>query len=755
MSLYRSYFVAGAIALSSLTGLVVFGQTSPAAAEPRAFVPHGQIIWDKYSVPHIYGQTAEDVLYGYGFAQMKNHAETILRKAATGRGRTAEYFGAGDQNKNVASDIQIRTYGIPARSQSWLAQGTEEQRRYLSIFCDGANAYASQPGSRIDPALRRVLPVVPTDILNMLQDTIHFNFMLRQWRMSEVIQLWQQNKPTNPFLNAATVGSNGWALAPSKSANGHAMLMGNPHLAWGVNQVAPDLDIFQLVEAHLVIGDPMNPTLNASGASFTGAPFINIGFSDDIGWTHTNNTIKNADLYDIKLSAPGEYLLDGVKHTLTQRQARILVRQSNGALAPLPITITSSEHGPIVAARADGHLLALRVAGLDGNSVTSEYWGMMRAHSLAEFNLANKTLQMPFFNVIFADRQGEIMYLFGGKQPVRKGGIFTDYLGVLDGNSSKTLWTRTMAWGALPKTINPPSGFVQNSNDPPWSSTFPSQINPSAFPAWLSPVEMMLRAQNSTLFLLSKQRLSLDDVIAGKENTTMLLASRLLPDLIAAARTSGNPLAVLAASVLQQWDQTANANSKGGSLFQRWYEYYLADPNSGRSPVFGSSYPAFRIEWTPANPLATPVGLTNPGAAVQALVRAAQELSLIHALDAAWGTYHRVVLATHDPTFTLPIPIANRAQSGAPDVFGPVRVIESVAEGPLRLGVSGDSYVFVADFDPHGPATAKAVMTYGNASRPGSSHIKDQLPIFEAKTLRPVLRQRAEVLTNAASVDVY
>jgi acyl-homoserine-lactone acylase len=432
------------------------------------------------------------------------------------------------------------------------------------------------------------------------------------------------------------------------------------------------------------------------------------------------------------------------------------VRQADGSFVTTPITVAASVQGPIIAQRADGHVLALRVAGLDGASITSEYWGMIRAHNLDEFIRANSSLQMPFFNVIYADRNGEIMYLFGGKQPVRNGGTFVDYLGVLNGNTSRTLWTETLPWHALPKTIDPVGGFVQNSNDPPWTSTFPFAISPSAFPAWISPVEMTLRPQHGATFLLSKPKLTPDDVIAGKESTEMFLADRLLGDLIAAAIVSGDPTAKKAAAVLSAWDRTADAASKGGPLFEAWYNIYLADPNTPRSPVFGSGYPAFRIEWSLDKALTTPVGLADPAGAVPALIAAANQLqAAFGAIDVDWGTSHRVVLVTHDGTFTQTIPVANAPQSGTTDVFGPMRVIDSFAQPPVDLGFGGDSYVQVVQFDPLGPATARAVVTYGNASRPGSAHIADQLPVFEAKTLRPSLRQRGEVLANAVSTERY
>ncbi len=130
---------------------------------------------------------------------------------------------------------------------------------------------------------------------------------------------------------------------------------------------------------------------------------------------------------------------------------------------------------------------------------------MIEARNLGEFIAANSALQMPFFNVIYADQQGQIMYLFGGRQPVRQGGTWSDYAGILPGDDPKAPWTATFPSWALPRAIDPPGGFVANSNNPPWTSTFPEVIDPGRFPSYLAPNFMALRPQNAALFRRSPQ----------------------------------------------------------------------------------------------------------------------------------------------------------------------------------------------------------------------------------------------------------
>src|SRR5207237_1354928 len=123
----------------------------------------GEILWDEFGIPHIYGPDLLTVVRGYGHAQMENHAELILQKVAEARGRTAEYFGAAPQNANVEHDIQIRTYGIPDRAARWYREGGLFQKLVLQAFASGVNAYARKFAASLDPSFRQVLPFMPED----------------------------------------------------------------------------------------------------------------------------------------------------------------------------------------------------------------------------------------------------------------------------------------------------------------------------------------------------------------------------------------------------------------------------------------------------------------------------------------------------------------------------------------------------------------------------------------------------------------
>jgi acyl-homoserine-lactone acylase len=762
--------------VAALTSLLLSG---------GALAGEAEILWDQFGIPHIYGPDVLTVVRGLGYAEMENHAETILMNVAAARGKSAKYFGPGANNANINNDITVRTEGIPDRAKLWLLTGGIDQAAIILAFTAGANEYATRHGKTIDPLFQPVLPLLPTDITAGILNTVHFHFMPNQDNLPALILAWQTGgitaanavacSHTPACQNGAAVaridtlsGSNGWAIAPKKSASGNAILMGNPHLPWGNNTPIPPINglgIYQWMEANLVIGDPENPTLNASGVAIVGAPFLGIGYSDKVGWTHTNNTIQNTNLYELTLNPDGiTYKFGNGVRPLLCRPDAIKVRQAND----IHFTICASVHGPIIAQRVDAKgvtkLLALRVAGLEKPSMVSQYWGMIQAHNLKEFIAANSALQMPFFNVIYADRDGHTLYLFGGQQPVRPGGDWGKYSGILDGSDPSLLWTRTFSWWDLPRAIDP--DLVANSNNPPWNSTFPQfdTNNPDKFFAYISPQFMDMRAQNGAILLQSKGSLTSDDVLSFKESTYMRLADRVLPDLIAAALAYPDLTAKNAANILAAWDHNADHESIGAVLFEAWWALVTSQtpppplPQCSSLPTvakdntinFYTPHPQFFNGWSASDPLNTPKGLYKPADTVPYLICAALQVQAAYGdLEVAWGDVHRIVLATHDPTFQQPpIRVSDAPQSGADDPFGPLRVLFRYPDTDMKhfFAVSGDGYVQLVEFAKDG-AKAQALLGYGNSSRPGSPplHVIDQLPFFQAKTLRPVYRTPSDV----------
>jgi len=746
----------------------------------------GQILWDQYGVPHIYGADIPTVVQGLGYAQMENEAETLLNNVARARGRSAEYFGPGPNNFNVTYDTQVRTYGIAARAQAWYTQGGAFQQTVLQAFCDGINEYATTHPNDILPALQPILPVVPTDITAGELNTINYTFLPEQDNVPSEIAAWQQGGIDAVRKLVAvrhTVGSNGWAISAAKSADGNPILMGNPHLPWGVNQPIDDdeggqnFGLYQWIEANLVIGNPQSPSLNASGVTFIGGPFIGIGFNDYMGWTHTNNTIQNADLYQLTLDGTGtNYLYGGNYLPLQHTVSTMKILQPDGSYTTQTLNIYNSIQGPVVAFNAGNtQALALRVAGLNQPSLVTQYWNMIQSTNLQQFQTAESALQMPFFNVIYADRE-HTYYLFGGQQPVRKGGTWSDYFGkILDGTKPDLVWTQTFTLAQLPQAQDPSGGWAANSNNPPWTSAIPqpSTLDPANYPAYVAPDLMDFRPQHGAAFLSLPGTLNTAQVTAGKMSTEMYLADRIVGDLIGfaqAAAQNGDTTAGEAATILSAWDHTADQASVGGVLFEQWWNNVVADieANNGtivpdKSLAFNSPHPKFVTPWQAANPLTTPKGLDKVNEARlvvdldSAYTTVASTFASQGGASVPWGDAHKTTLVYRTGANQALAALAtNDPLSGADDPFGPVRVVNPVYVGALNEFISygGDGYVQVIEFTPTG-SVGGTLLTYGNASRPYSPHVADQEPLFEQKLLKPALRTYSEVQADTVFTENY
>jgi acyl-homoserine-lactone acylase len=673
----------------------------------------GDILWDSFGVAHVWAKTTQGLFYAYGFAQAKSHGEAVVKLYAEARGRAAEYYGP----EALTNDRWMATNDVAARTQTWMSQQTPAFRENLIAFAAGFDAYAKAHPEAFSPAARRVLPVTASDVVAHGLRLFQYTYLASPNVLSRLPG--PQAPPPTPADNG---GSNGWAIAPSRSASGRAMLLMNPHLAWKtgwstyyeIALSAPGVDLY--------------------GASQIGLPVLRFVFSDYLGFTQTVNDVGAVTLYAITPQGSG-YLYDGKVLPFTVKTHRIKVLKADGTFDTETLTVRSTLHGPIVAER-NGAPVAMRVAGLDRPRALEQYWKMATAHDFKGYETAARLQQVPSFNILYADRDGRIQYLFNGLVPKKPGHDLKFWTGLVPGDTSATLWTDYLRYDDLPKVLDPPGGSVQNSNDPPWNAGWPSTLDPAPWANAITPKLTRLRGENGIRMLNEEPKISFDDLIAKKWSNRSELADRIMPDLLEAAQLYGTDLAKQAAAVLARWDHTTAAASRGSLLFLDWTQ----QPGA----VNGISASGFARPYDAAHPLTTPAGLADPKAAAGALDAAARRLlKTSGALDAPWGQTMRIRWGGLD----LPA-------NGGSNRLGVFDVLEfgSAVDGE-RPAVSGGTYVALVSFD--GPAKAKVLMSYGNSSQLGSPHIADQAPLLARQQLRDAWRARAEVEAHLESRDAF
>ena len=646
------------------------------------------ITWDTWGVPHIEAPDEEHLFYAQGWAQMHLHGNLVLTLYGRARGRGAEYWG-----KEFEPEARlIHTLGFPDLAKTWSEKQDPEVKKLIAAFVRGMNDYATQHLALLERDKQVVLPIVYDDINLHYLKVIYATFMA--------------GGEIGRIMNAREMGSNTYAIGPSRSASKKAMLVQNPHLPWWGE--------FTWVEMHL-----MTDSINSYGATLVGFPGFPIAFNENLGWSHTVNTIDVADTYELDLAGDG-YLLDGKKVEFMKTTQPFRMKDSTGTVREEKVEVLHSVHGPILK-KSKSKALALRLAGLDAPNGLLQWWQMAKAQNFDQFESALKMAQIPYFNVMYADKEGNIFYVSNGLIPKRKQQSWEYWNRIIPGGKSEDIWTAFHPYGDLPKVKNPSQGWLQNSNDPPWSCTFPMVLKRADFPGYMSPAGMALRPQRSARMLFGDESITYDELVSYKMSTRMELADRILDDLFAAVDRYGSPAAKEAGKVLEKWDRQAEVNSRGTALFYKW---------GWKMAVYSEDM--FAIKWNEKDPRATPDGLIDPKGAVKALEEAAEEVRKEYGrLDVTWGE-----------TYRLKLDSINLPANGADGSFGVVRVASAGPDEPVR---GGDSWVGIVEFGDR--VKANVLLSYGNATQPGSRHRGDQLKLFSEKKLRPAAFYREEVST--------
>lgn len=661
-----------------------------------------RIDWDRAQVPHIQAETREGIAYGYGWAQLRAYPEELLRLYAVARGRGAEVWG----ERYRSSDRVVRTLGLPGKAEADLAAADPELRAELEAFARGMNDYAKAHPERIPKEARAVLPVQASDPLAH-GHRILLCFLLLTGQRPLVLSV---DGEVAPWVN---VGSNAWAIGPSRSASGHAMLLANPHLPWGPAAL-------RFFEAHL-----QGPDAPLYGTTLLGFPVTLIGFNDAIAWSHTVNVLDAADLYAIVPEGKDAYRWDGKPRKFEEHTETVRVRQEDGSSKDEPLRIRRTVHGPVVEL-TDGTLLAVRTGLDDVGTGWFEAWSAMgRARTLPEFEGALRTMQVPMFTVVYADRDGHVLYLSAGRIPRREVDFLTSWGAPLPGDRSDALWDELLPYEMLPRVVDPPLGFVQNSNSAPWLATLPSPF-PAPRAAGLAPSwPLLMREIHGLRLLLDDASITFDELRSLRYSSRFELADHVLDELVLAALAEDQGPARWAGEVLAAWDRRASVDSRGGVLFEAWARRAMS-----------RSEPPFAVPWSEEDPVRTPWGLADPEAAMRDLEAAAREVWARHGtLDPPWGEVHR-----------LRDDVPGVGASG--EVAGSFHVMDYApnAEGALRP-VGGDTFVAIVELRPEGPR-AEVMLSYGNASAIGP-HARDDLELMAAGRMREPLLTRERIEAEA------
>jgi len=649
---------------------------------------------DAYGVPHIYGPTDASVVFGLMYAQAEDNFWQIEEDYIRRLGRAAEVHGEAQ----LAGDALLRAFDDGGLAREEYARSQTPVRAIADAFADGLNYFLL---TRPDVRPRLIQRFEPWHV---------FAGRIPRTARVDGVRLDAQwgAAPPEPTEAQFDEGSNTWALSPTRSASGRALLFINPHVGFFGGG--------QRYELHLHSGEGWH----FSGFAILGYPVPRAGHNEHLGWSHTNTDADTSDLYLETFDHPTDPLSyrygDGYRRATTWTD---VVRVKRGdRIEERAITFTRTHHGPVVGER-DGRKLTARFATVREGGGIAQWYDMGRARTLADFKRALARRAFYISNTMYADREGNIFYIHGNAVPKRSTRF--DWTKPVEGRDPATEWNGYHAIDDLPQLTNPASGYLQNCNSTPFQTTDGANPERDRYPKYMTQDRDTPRAVASRRILSGDRIFTFDEWARAAFDTRVAVADQGVPAILDAwnrretpGLSSADRLAA-AVDLLRTWDRVSRIDSVPMTLFVLAQERM----NGGAAPL-------------------------------EALARGVAELERTHGTwRVPWGDLNRLqrVHTAGQETFRDDRPSVPVA--GAPGWAGLVFTFVSapVAGATRRYGLSGHTYVAVVEFGR--PVRARSLLVFGQSGDPSSAHYFDQAPLYSRGAFKPAWFSRGEVRAAA------
>lgn len=648
-----------------------------------------QISWDEWAVPTIVGDDDLDVVRGTGYATAQAHATTVLELYGMARGDAAARWGAAF----VEEDTLTVQLDLHAATDRWLAVQDPATLVRVAAFCEGFNAACDDNPAR-GTDRRDVLPVLPRDVVaHLVRILTRFN-LIDYSGLAFAPNAFQRN-----------AGSNAWAISGARSTTGNAMVVINPHMSWLLGPAS----FHRFFEFHTT-----SPGRDFHGITLLGSPWQSMGYSHHVGWGHTVNPIRNTTVYDLLLDADGTYEHHGRRLPLAVTEHKIEVRDE----PPITVLRRASVHGPVVTA-PDGTDVAVRIAGVlhDASATALEgWWQLSLARTVQELLETHDRFPLPMFNLVAADSAGSIAALYCGTPPVRDSWAEVDRR--VPGNDPAALLAGVHPASAMPRVINPESGWVQNCNENPWLFTDPP-LSPNNYPTAIAPDPAEVtdpRCFASRTWLRGRDAVSPEQLRELKFTKRAFLADMFLDELCDAA--VGDEELAPAVRVLRAWDRECGANSGGYVLFWAWTA--LGSASMVDSSLFASA--------------------REPGDVPRRLPDAAASVEVLRNAIALLGGFGIPLDVSLGQLCTIGTGEDAVAAHGGSGLVGSLKSLELTPTAAGLPATAGDTWIAQVELRPDGPPIAQHLLVYGNTTEPSAPPAAPQWPLWAADQLRPADR---------------
>ena len=645
---------------------------------------------DEWGVPHIYGSRDADASFGLAYAHAQDDFNTIQDILLAARGRLATMYG----KEAAVNDYYVQLMDIWGNVDNhYETKVSEDVRALCRGYAAGINLFLKHNPKR---GHKNIYPVHGKDIIAGFSHRMPLMFGL-----DGVIQKlsqkpkhnqigWQNGDGLDEMNNFAMVASNVIAIGPKRSSDGYTRIWINSHQPWD-GPVA-------WYEAHLVSDEGWD----FYAGLFPGSPVPLVGHNKELGWSHTVNDPDLIDVYQLKLNPENinQYWFEGKWEDLKVRKVLIKVKIFGIFSWTFKREVKESIHGPVM---EFGHgSYALRISAAKELRFIEEWYRMGKATNLDEFINAMKIHALPMFNTGYADKDGNIFYLYNGKIPKRNDKF--NWNEILDGDTQENIWTEYVIFDSLPQILNPKGGFYQNCNSNPYLATGAESDFPTKLPDWSG-----IETHQTNRALRALEIFGPDSAITRKEffeykydvtysdNSVIAeVRERFISDMETQEYSELKP----AIELIKSWDLKADSSNRAAALSM------IILPKA-----FKMKDLKYDLNSTIEN-LKRTVAYFNKN---------------FGRIDVPLGKVVRLVRGETN----LPL-------SGGPDLL---RAIYFKEKGNTYTAIAGDCYFQAVEWGPKGELNSWSIHQYGSATdNPKSPHYDDQAKLFskhQMKQIRP------------------
>ncbi len=760
-----------------------------------------EITRTEFGVPHIKASDYGSLGYGEAYASAQDHVCNMALALISAKGEMSEYLGSGHQGENIHSDLVIRALDMSKKGSQALSNQPSNIKNWIEGYAGGYNRYLRESSGDFNSWCDHadwVRSATPEDFMTQYVALVHTitrmaGAVVAAQPPDEIATIEVSPSQILAAVDAIRLdgmGSNAWAFGTKSTANGRGSLLANPHYPWyGPNR---------FWEKHLTIPGE----LNVYGSNLIGTAGVGVGFNEAVGWTHTVSDSKRVVLYRLTLKPddPTQYLYEGSWRSLRNQQVTTQVKTAEG-METETTTVWFSHHGPIVEMPGLDWTSSTAYAARDANAknvdVMSQWLAMGKSRSMAEFIEAHKKYNaMPWVNTISTSAEGRAVYLDNTNVGALSGEAIsawhdrieassqlknlylTEGLVILDGSTNRDEWINhpeTLIPGTTPFEQRPlieSEFYVFNANDSYWLSDpkKPTTGYSPLYGATETPRSVRTRMNIHLLegldgfnFSGEDGLFSVSEIQAALMDNSGLTAHLLKDELV--ERCKQSPIVYIsdisvellpACTILSEWDNRYNADSKGAVLFREWLTRYSYWSTIHTGELFSANFDK-------ENPITTPSGLAENQRTLTAL---AEAVTLLVdngiPLDIPLGELQKA----HRAGKSFPVHGGNRYEG-----IANLQVTKSYIASPVfsgsneRVGDSetlsssgyniahGSSFIMTLNYTENGP-DAKAILSYSQSGSPDSQYFSDQTELYRDKVWRDIYFKPSDIAQHKASYQL-